>query len=316
MPSSKTQPLVSVISAAHNVEKYIGETIESIQKQTYPNWELIIADDASTDNTVSVVESYIRRDQRIKLIRRNVSGGGPGPALNDATALAKGVYVAIQDSDDISLPTRLDEEVAFLEKHKEYAGVSCSVELMSEDGSTILGIKRKSTDQTLLLFLLLLRPQFIHGSMLVTKQALTDIGGYDPAYVPVDDYEIQCRLVQKGKALANLDSVLYKYRMRGASITHHESFAPRAATLVIDIIQNNIIPYFSISKAEADMLLQYIIDKPLRFWETLASIRLHRKLARMYISKNNIPKKEAAKILTFYKNERNHHIRSYIKRYA
>jgi glycosyltransferase involved in cell wall biosynthesis len=312
--NNSKKPLVSAIMAARNVEMVIGEAIESIQRQTYPNWELIIVNDASTDTTAKIVERYMHNDSRIKLLHRTVAGGGPGPARSTGIAVAQGIYLAIADADDISLPTRFAEEIAFLEKNKTIDGVSCSLELISEDGVTSLGTKRRPSDRALLGFLLLLRPQFMDPGLMIKKQAVADVGGYDSAYVPVDDYELQCRLVARGKILTNLDTVLCRYRVRAASVTHHESFAPRAGRLVVDIIQKNIQPYFALSRASAELLLHYIIDRPLGVVKTVRGIYLHRKMARTYIAKNKIPADEAEKILVFYRGERNHHIRSLIKR--
>ena len=99
-------PLISVIIPLYNTEKYIATTIESILQQTISNWELIIVNDASSDNSEQVVSKYLK-DKRIKYFN-NKQNLGPAGNYNRAFSLATGKYIAIQDSDDVSLPNRLE----------------------------------------------------------------------------------------------------------------------------------------------------------------------------------------------------------------
>lgn len=95
-------PLVSIITPNYNASKYIAATIESVQKQTYKNWELIIVDDASTDNSVNIINDFVKRDNRIQLINLKKKMG-PAMARNKAIELARGNYLTFIDSDDIWL---------------------------------------------------------------------------------------------------------------------------------------------------------------------------------------------------------------------
>ncbi len=109
-------PVVSVVMPAYNGERHIRESIESILHQTFQDWELIVVNDGSTDGTVAAVAEY--HDPRLRYTAR--PNGGFTAAMNSAFKLVRGRYVAYQAQDDVSVPTRLEQSVAFLETHPEY----------------------------------------------------------------------------------------------------------------------------------------------------------------------------------------------------
>lgn len=111
-----SEPLVSIIMPAYNSEKFISESIESVIAQTYQNWELLITDDQSTDNTKKIVEQYCSTDTRVKFFV-NKENGGAGVARNNSITHAKGRYIAFLDSDDLWLPSKLEKQIAFMLKH-------------------------------------------------------------------------------------------------------------------------------------------------------------------------------------------------------
>ena len=108
----KDNGLVSVIMPSYNTAKYIGESIESVINQTYPNWELIIVDDCSTDDTEDVVRGYLT-DSRIRFLK-NEKNSGAAISRNYALREAKGKWVAFLDSDDVWLPEKLETQIAFM----------------------------------------------------------------------------------------------------------------------------------------------------------------------------------------------------------
>ncbi len=107
--------IVSVIMPSYNAERFINESIESILRQTYGEWELIIVDDKSTDNTARVIESYIQKDKRIKCILLE-ENSGPAVARNRAIKEARGRYIAFLDADDLWMPQKLEKQIAFMQK--------------------------------------------------------------------------------------------------------------------------------------------------------------------------------------------------------
>lgn len=108
------EPLVSIIMPSYNTGTFIEESIESVMAQTYQNWELIIVDDCSTDNSVKVIESHL--DTRIKLLV-NIENSGAAVSRNRAIREASGKYVAFLDSDDVWLPTKLEKQIGFMEEN-------------------------------------------------------------------------------------------------------------------------------------------------------------------------------------------------------
>lgn len=108
--------LVSIITPSYNCSKFIGETIESIQSQTYQNWELLITDDCSSDMSCEVIEQYASKDQRIKLLRLTENSGA-GVARNNSIKEAKGRFIAFCDSDDRWYPEKLEKQLAFMESN-------------------------------------------------------------------------------------------------------------------------------------------------------------------------------------------------------
>jgi len=109
--------LVSIITPTYNSEKYISEAIQSVQKQTYRNWEMIIVDDCSSDNTIAIVEQFMEDDHRIHLLKLN-KNSGPGVARNTAITEAKGKYIAFLDSDDLWKPEKLSKQIEFMKASK------------------------------------------------------------------------------------------------------------------------------------------------------------------------------------------------------
>lgn len=113
-PLSET-PLVSVVMANYNYERYIGRTIDSVLSQTYRNWELVICDDGSTDGSLEVIDRYRRSDARIRVLRKK--NGGHGSALNAAYAVSRGEIICLLDSDDLFLPRKIEEVVNCCRRH-------------------------------------------------------------------------------------------------------------------------------------------------------------------------------------------------------
>ena len=126
-------PKVSVVMCVHNGERYLYEALESVLNQTFEDFEFIIVDDASADNTPAILKEYAAQDGRIRLMR-NAHNLGLTRSLNKALRLAKGEYIARQDADDISLPQRLEKQVEFLNSNSRTAVVGSWTEVIDEYG--------------------------------------------------------------------------------------------------------------------------------------------------------------------------------------
>ncbi len=134
--NSFSDDLVSIISPTYNSEEFISETINSIINQTYQNWELLITDDCSNDNTVQVINKHILKDQRIKLFQLK-ENSGVGVARNNSIKNAKGRYIAFCDSDDLWLPKKLEVQLEYLLNNK--AGFTYSSYLIQDEKQNRIG---------------------------------------------------------------------------------------------------------------------------------------------------------------------------------
>ena len=137
---------VSIITPTYNCGDFIGETIQSVLKQTYQNWEMIIVDDASNDNTREIVEKYCEKDKRIKyyLLDQN---SGAAVARTKAMELATGKYIAFLDSDDLWLPDKLEKQISFMEVNN-YNFTCTAYEQVDEKGislNKVIKTKPKTT---------------------------------------------------------------------------------------------------------------------------------------------------------------------------
>ena len=200
--------MVSVVMPVYNDEKYVGEAIESILNQTYADFEFIIIDDASTDRSYQIILDYARQDRRINILRHK-KNQGISASRNTGLKFASGEYIAVMDSDDISLPDRLQIEADFLQNNLNYGVVASTAYEIDKNGKTtqlmdgtIGDINFKNFETT---------NPIIHGSAMYRKECIEYVGMYyqiDGA----EDYDLWIRIAARYK-IKNLTSPLYKYRV-------------------------------------------------------------------------------------------------------
>lgn len=126
--------MVSIITPCYNAEKYIAKTIDSVINQTYADWEMLICDDCSTDNSCKIVEYYSKLDNRIKLFKTDSNTGTPAEPRNIAIKKSRGEYIAFLDADDIWLPEKLECQLKFMNTHN-YDFVYSNYEKINSEGS-------------------------------------------------------------------------------------------------------------------------------------------------------------------------------------
>jgi glycosyltransferase EpsE len=203
-------PKVSIIMGIYNCAKTLPEAIESIISQTYENWELIMCDDGSTDNTYEVAQKYkIAYPNKIILIK-NDENKGLNYTLNHCLEYAKSEYIARMDGDDISLPERFKKEVEFLESHPEYAIVSMPMIYFDENGDWGKG----NCDGEPQIKNMVKGTPFCHAPCMVRKEAFDAVGGYvvSSKRLRVEDWDLWIRMYEKGYKGYNLSEHLYKMR--------------------------------------------------------------------------------------------------------
>lgn len=208
--SLEKQPKVSIIMGIYNCEATLKESIESIINQTYTNWELIMCDDCSKDNTFKIAKEYADKyKDKIKLIK-NEKNLTLGPTLNRCIELVEGKYIARQDGDDLSVENRLEKQVEFLESNDRFDLVSTAMSIFDENGE--YGIRRLKSE-----------PEgkdmmkgsvFAHATIVMKSDVMKELDGYSEALKKkqVEDYDLWFRFFEKGYRGYCLEDVLYKVR--------------------------------------------------------------------------------------------------------
>lgn len=207
-------PQVSVIMGVFNGGQFLHEAIQSILNQSYRDFEFLIIDDGSTDQTPNILGSF--SDSRI-IIERNPINIGLTKSLNKALQKARGKYISRQDADDISFPDRLARQVAFLDSYPECSMAGSHAALIDEHGTDI-GTIEPSTDTQEINTQLIKFNLFIHGAITARKSAIIDVGGYRDKFTYAQDYDLWLRMHQR-YLLANLPESLYCLRRLSHSIS-------------------------------------------------------------------------------------------------
>lgn len=201
-------PVVSVVLPVYNGKAYLKEAIDSVLNQSFGNFELIIIDDGSTDDSADLIRAY--DDPRIRFYRQE--NKGLAATLNRGIALAKGEFIARQDQDDICLPARFEKQMDWFDKHPEAGMVGTAAEIWVGRTKTDR-VLQHPTEDAWIRFGLLFHNHFVHSSVMIRKTALDDVGGYseDSRRQPPEDYELWSRMM-KHYQVGNLPDILTVYR--------------------------------------------------------------------------------------------------------
>ena len=208
--------LVSIITPTYNCGKFIGRTIESVQKQSYENWEMIIVDDCSKDNTKEIVEEYIKNDSRIKyhILEKN---SGAAVARTTAMELAHGKYMAFLDSDDIWKSDKLEKQLAYMKETN--INFSCTAYEQIDEEDTKLGRVIKTVKKTDYNRLLLDCPV---GNSTVMYN-VEEMGKFAvPNIRKRNDDALWLQMLKKEKYIWGMNEVLMEYRVRENSISSNK----------------------------------------------------------------------------------------------
>lgn len=211
----KNYGTVSIITPAYNAAKFIGETIESVLKQTYPYWELLITDDCSSDDTVHLVEEYAQRDSRIKLFVLEQNAGAAA-ARNSSIAKAQGRYIAFLDGDDWWYPNKLEVQLDFMEKH-QYEFVFSAFEYADEH-LNVTGVSwkpRRISKRTMKIGCNIGTPGVIYDTKRIGKI-------YMPELKTGEDWGTWLRVVQQTGYAYAINTPLWKYRVIKGSLSSNK----------------------------------------------------------------------------------------------
>lgn len=205
-------PKVSVLTPIYNTpHKYLREMIESIQNQTFADFEFLILNDSPDNKEIeSIVKEYAKKDKRIKY-SKNTKNIGISASRNKLLEKARGEYIAIFDHDDISLPTRLEKEVEFLESHPDFGVVSAWVKYFGDKNY----VRKNPETNDLIRIYMTDNLCVMHTASMIRKSVLDKNKiKYESKYSPAEDYRLWARLMDKTK-FYNIQQVLVKYRVFG-----------------------------------------------------------------------------------------------------
>jgi glycosyltransferase involved in cell wall biosynthesis len=206
-------PRVSVLLPVRNGARFLGEALESVLSQTLADFELLVVDDGSTDETPEILASV--EDERLRVLRHERAG--LVAALNRGLAEARAGYLARMDADDVSLPRRLERQAAFLDERPRVAVVVPGVEAVDAEGRALRRVTLPNDDAALRRRLLLRNP-FTHGSVVIRTEAVRQVGGYRADYGANEDYDLW-RRIARGWELGSVPEVLYRYREHPDAVT-------------------------------------------------------------------------------------------------
>ncbi len=229
-------PIVSIILPAYNAEKYISKTITSVLGQSYTNFELIIIDDGSKDNTSSIVSSfcdsriiYVKNESNLRLVK----------TLNKAIALARGKYIARIDADDICHPKRIESQVLYLQKFTDVAVVGTDIYFIDKDDNVFGRGVSIEESSSFIKWNFQRRCCLYHPSVMFNKEILGDDLYYDEKFINAEDYELWLRL-SKSHQLRNINIPLLFYRVHDSSISQTtNTVSVRSMLLAIELYGNN-----------------------------------------------------------------------------
>lgn len=255
--------------AVYNGGQFLSESIESVLQQTQKDFEFVIINDGSTDKSRAVIDDFAKKDSRIRAYHQR--NHGLVFSLNRGIKLARGKYIARQDADDISLPTRLQKQLNFMRLHPNIALLGTAFTAVDEKGNKIYTFHTIPDSKAVKLDIIVRNP-FGHGTAMFNKTKIVSLGGYAKLKY-TEDYDLWSRVIQKYQA-ANLTEPLYKWRLVESSMSHsrhlqnqeiiinlkkqiwQNSLPPSKIKLLVDQVAPLLKSY---KKTDAELLLNMFV---------------------------------------------------------
>lgn len=213
-------PKVSIIMSVYNGETYLAEAIDSMLEQTFTDFEFIIVDDGSTDHSTEIIADYAKHDSRVQLLSLE-ENTGLATALNYGIEQAMGTYIARMDCDDVSLPTRLQQQVDYMETHPNVIVLGSQMQVVDHQKNPLF-LFEVPHEHSLIIWNLFFGRTLAHPSVMMRRDVLEKVGGYDATVPVAQDVDLWARLVGQGR-FANLPDELLLYR------THEQATSVKKA---------------------------------------------------------------------------------------
>lgn len=283
-------PLISILMPVYNTAPYLREAMDSILAQTFSDFELIVLDDCTPDDAPAILDTYT--DKRIVRYRgeKNV---GLANVLNVGMDMARGKYIARMDSDDVSLPNRMQTQYDYLEQHPEMDLVSVAMQQFGAD-NRLMRYDNATED---LKFNALFFSPILHASSMWRRERFASLR-FEQSFVPAEDYRMWTRALINGLQMRNLPDILYKYRMHARQATNQPERVHNAEMHVRKEYLRAIFPKATdeqiarwndlraIAEKDQDLLLTYFREIELLNEERLFfdSAIFHKTYVRFYQS--------------------------------
>lgn len=230
------KPFVSIIMPSYNAERFIAESIDSVLAQTYQDWELVVTDDKSSDNTPKIVKGYCEKDQRIKLYLPGIHQG-IAQTRNYSLSKATGRFVAFLDNDDLWVPTKLEHQIQFM-LDNDLAFCYGNYELLNEDGSRM--------GKTICHAGIINYKKYLHNTIIGSGTVMIDTEKTGSLVMPLnetsDDMALWCHLLKNGFCAYPMDEIILRYRMRSNSASSNKLKAAKDVWKVYR--QQEKLPFF------------------------------------------------------------------------
>jgi len=226
------RPSISVVIATHNYGRFLPDAIRSVQAQTFTDWECIIVDDASTDDTPKIVAGFKGADQRIRYTR-NATNLGPGSSRNRGISMASGEFIAVLDADDWWEPGKLESQLQAV--HSVPGAVLCftatekvyptRVQTFLCDSEWLRNMDRG----------LHLEDDIAHSSVLVCRTAMEAVGGYDEGLRMAEDWDLWLRIMYRygASSFVHIDRPLVHYRIHESNVSRDQGEGARSERIVL-----------------------------------------------------------------------------------
>ncbi len=261
----------------YNAEKYLREAMDSVISQSYTQFDFIIVNDGSTDNSENIINSY--KDERIHLVSK--PNGGVASALNAGILYSESKYIIRFDADDVCLPDRFQDQINFLEQNPEYVLIGGNVIYMDEAGEFLFDFENKSKTHEEIQLNMLGDCPVVHSSICYKRLAVIEAGLYNEFAFTFEDHLLWTRLINIGK-FYNSDKYYIKVRFNAASVTlDAKDYDPALIKLKNKALQSQNI------NEEEGVKIKYLFSK---INNQVKKSSFHRLLAKKYLWNNYNPK--------------------------
>ena len=223
----KPTPTVSVVLCIYNGETYLRQAIDSVLRQSFSNFELLLVDDGSTDNTLGIIREFAKQDSRCVVLT------GPNQGLigsrNMGIAHAQAEFIALMDADDICMPRRLSTQLQYMQANPECVAVGSQVLLIDPEARPIKPLLTEVTHQAIdAAHMAGWGGAIINPSAMIRKSAFMQVGKYQKDFLHAEDMDMFLRLAEVGK-LANIPEILLHYRQHPASVGYQHASTQQAS---------------------------------------------------------------------------------------